>query len=212
MPSTQNDLFGASPSTNAERIDLNPGYLTHYKTVLPSERADQIFEYLKETLAWQQPSIKIHGKTLPIPRLQVWMGDSTSTYTYSDRQFSPVPWHPMVEEVKDAIETLSRCQYNSVLCNYYRDGQDSVSWHADDESELDTSVPIASYSLGETRRFDLKPKHPNSIGNKLKIELTHNSALLMSPEVQQHWLHQIPKTRRVIAGRINLTFRKITPH
>ena len=187
----------------------NHGTLTLYHDVFNDAEAEQMLTGLIECLNWQQPSIRMHGKEVLIPRKQVWMGDSNTSYRYSGRLFIPETWEDRVLECKRRIETLSGYHYNSVLCNLYRDGQDSVSWHADDEPELDPTTPIASLSLGATRRFDLKPKS----GEQQRVQLTLENAslLVMSPEVQVFWLHQIAKTKKVHAPRINLTFRRVLP-
>ena len=97
--------------------------------------------------------------------------------------------------------------YNSLLANLYRDGNDSVGWHSDDEKELGTNPMIASVSLGASRRFSLKPQDKSR--GPLHIELHSGDVIIMGGETQHHWIHQIPKTRMPVTARINLTFRKI---
>jgi alkylated DNA repair dioxygenase AlkB len=94
-----------------------------------------------------------------------------------------------------------------VLLNRYRTGQDSVSWHADNEAIFGENPVIASVSFGETRVF--KFKHRRRKGLKASVELTHGSLLIMRGGTQENWLHQIPKTERHVGERVNLTFRTV---
>lgn len=205
----QESLFNESlPKQNEpELIQLSGGNLSVFSPFLDDHTAGQLFQILLDELNWQQPEIRVYGRYQRIPRLQVWMGDAENSYNYSGKLFQPTPWHDAVLTIKERVEILTSCAYNSVLINQYRDGQDSVSWHSDDESELDSDTPIASVSLGITRKFELKPN--DGIETKQSIELKHNTLLVMSPDVQTHWKHQIPKQRHIKEPRINLTFRKI---
>lgn len=197
-----------SIASKPELLRVSPGEITLFRNVLKHDEGDKALARILDELPWQQPTIRMHGKLIPIPRLQVWMGDDKTDYRYSGKIFSPEPWHPIIFAIKQKIESLTSCKYNSVLCNLYRNGQDSVSWHADDEPELCKETPIASFSLGALRRFDLKHKVKPAL-EKVHIPLEHNTLLVMSPEIQNHWQHQLPKTKKVLEPRINLTFRKV---
>jgi alkylated DNA repair dioxygenase AlkB len=111
-------------------------------------------------------------------------------------------------DIKKVIEHfLPEENFNSVLLNLYRDGNDKVSWHADDERELGINPTIASVSLGAVRRFDLK--HKDDADQKLQLELSSGSLVVMKGALQHHWLHQIPTQKKINDPRINLTFRTI---
>ena len=119
---------------------------------------------------------------------------------------------PMTKSLLDLIQKINDVYehgFNAVLLNLYRDGKDSNGWHADNEAELGQNPVIASISLGEERYFHLK--HRTQKEQRLKIKLKHGSLLVMGGTMQHHWLHQIPKTTKIISPRINLTFRKIIP-
>jgi hypothetical protein len=109
------------------------------------------------------------------------------------------------------IHTLDSLQpgvvFNSVLLNRYRNGKDSVSWHADDEPEFGERPVIASVSFGGTRTFQFKHKKRKEL--KASVELTHGSLLIMRGDTQANWLHQIPKSAKPVEERLNLTFRAI---
>ena len=121
------------------------------------------------------------------------------------------PWIPTLLEIKEKIEIISQVKFNAVLLNLYRDGNDSIGWHSDDERELADGSIIASLSLGETRRFIFRRRDDH--GNKIERKLNHGDLLVMRDETQKFWQHQVPKTGKKIANkiqpRINLTFRVI---
>ena len=155
---------------------------------------------------WRQDEIFVYGRAVRIPRLQAWYGDNQQSYQYSGLTMLALPWTAVLLDIKQAVESYSGCQFNSCLVNLYRDGNDSVSWHSDDEPELGTNPVIASVSLGAKRDFQLKHKMS---GKKLSVPLTSGSLLLMAGETQHYWQHCIAKSKRVESPRINLTFRQI---
>lgn len=170
--------------------------------------ADQYYETLYRDIAWQQERLFIYGRWIEVPRLMAWYGDSDAQYRYSQVTHTPLPWIAVLQTLREDMQSLCGDVFNSVLANLYRDGRDSMGCHADDEKELGNNPLIASLSFGETRR--LRFRHPVS-GRRLDIELAHGDALIMAGEVQHHWRHELPKTRRLTQARINLTFRRILP-
>ena len=205
----QANLFdGDEPTGEAIKHSIDDALLLEYPQIVDSAEATQMFETLIANIPWQQEHLRIAGKLRAIPRLQCWMGDRTSEYGYSGVRLTPCPWHETVKVIHDRVADLSGTTFNSVLINYYRNGQDSVAWHADDESELGESPVIASVSLGAERIFELKQKHQTP-AKKYKLPLRHASLLIMGGTMQQHWLHQLPKVQGLNEGRINLTFRNI---
>ncbi|MGR8950236.1 MAG: alpha-ketoglutarate-dependent dioxygenase AlkB family protein [Gammaproteobacteria bacterium] len=170
--------------------------------------ADEYFERILVETRWQHQSIKCFGKTICVPRLTAWYGDLGAHYEYSGNSLDPQPWTQTLLEIKTQVEKHFGTTFNSVLLNRYRNGADSVDWHADDERSLGKEPVIASVSFGGRRRFRMKHRYRKS--EKFSLELTNGSALLMASTTQQHWLHQLPKTRKPVEERINLTFRLIT--
>lgn len=134
------------------------------------------------------------------------MGEPYCSYKYSGVVFEPEPWHSLVKQLTEQVNQLCQSQFNSVLLNWYANGQQHMGWHSDDEPELGQYPQIASLSLGQPRLFDLKHK---SLGAQLKLELAQGSLLLMAGHCQQHWQHRVAKMASVTEGRINLTFREI---
>jgi alkylated DNA repair dioxygenase AlkB len=138
------------------------------------------------------------------------MGDAQSEYGYSGIRLSPAPWTSAVNLIRQRINALTGCEFNSVLLNRYRSGQDSVAWHADDEPELGPDPIIASVSFGCERTFQLKPKKGSKHSSKkIEIVLRNGSIVIMKNGLQNNWVHQIPKVNYEIDERINLTFRTI---
>ena len=173
---------------------------------IPVSERDVYFGKLIEEVNWQQESIKLFGKLQPMPRLTAWYGDKG--YTYSGLKNKPQPWLPILLELRERVQEASGQKYNSVLLNLYRNGQDSMGWHADNEQELGQEPSIASLSFGGERRFALKHRTRKDVA-PVRITLSHGSLLLMQGPTQHHWLHHIPKTARAVQPRINLTFRNV---
>lgn len=177
-----------------------------HRGVISSEAADRAMAALTAEVDWEQPTIRMYGKTIPQPRLVAWFGDRGLTYSYSGTTMHPHDWTPTLESLKTSSEVVAGAAFNSGLVNLYRDGADSVAWHADDEPELGTEPIIASLSLGAERRFHLK--HRES-GETVRVDLPAGSVVVMSGRCQSDWVHQISKTKRPVEPRINLTFRRI---
>lgn len=191
----------------AESLTIPDGDLVIYHTLFKENESNQLFSDLYNNTKWKQETIKIYGKSVPIPRLTAWYGDSGKSYTYSKIAMTPEPWIPALLEIKSKIEVLSGVQFNSVLLNLYRSGGDSVAWHSDDEPELGENPVIGSASFGGTRRFMFRHKYKKELKNE--VNLTHGSFLIMRGATQHFWQHQIPKTAKPVEPRINLTFRTI---
>ena len=183
------------------------GHVDYYPSFISLDEASHLWKHLKEQVAWQSHSIKLFGKTYLQPRLIAWMSDEGIDYTYSKTRLISSPWDKHVYRIKAHIEKATNQVFNAVLINYYRDGQDSMGWHADNEKEIHPDSIIASISLGGERFFHLRDLRDKT--NKKKIRLQHGSLLTMDRKLQDHWEHQVPKTKKPIQGRINLTFRHI---
>ena len=158
-------------------------------------------------IRWKQDSLKLYGKSIPLPRLTAWYGDPGAGYTYSGIKSEPNPWNDGLLHLKHRIEERIGATFNSVLLNWYRDGNDSLSWHADDEKELGPDPVIASANFGATREFQLRCNSDHA--QKIRIPLSHGSLLVMRGELQRHWKHAVPKQSKAAGSRFNLTFRTI---
>ncbi|GGW45035.1 alpha-ketoglutarate-dependent dioxygenase AlkB family protein [Arenibacter certesii] len=188
-------------------LQLPNSDIIYYPNFISSSQATICFDYLKNNTPWQQDTITLFGKTYLQPRLTALYGDNGKTYKYSGITMQPHSFSKELLEIRNLLLKRTEVAFTSCLINLYRDGSDSNGWHADDEKELGINPIIASITLGQERYFHLKHKEHNDL--KHKILLQHGSLLVMKGETQHHWLHQIPKTKRRIEERINLTFRVI---
>ena len=205
----QTDLFTHHYHKIQPRVhDLGNGVLTEYPALFYPDKADQYLKTLWKDCPWTQDKIRIAGKTIPIPRLQCWMGDLGATYAYSGINLKRNNWTSVMLEIKGIAEEIASEKLNSVLINGYRDGQDSVSWHSDDEKELGTDPVIVSISFGAKRKFQIKPKEKLD-KRRFMFDLNHGTGIVMANGFQKHWLHQVPKEPKIETLRINLTFRYI---
>jgi alkylated DNA repair dioxygenase AlkB len=195
-------------SCTLERIDLVDAELAFAEHFYSPEAADKLFSDLFKEIEWRQENIQVWGKSHLQPRLTAWHADPGTKYSYSGIKLQAQDWTPTLRQIKNDISIATGQQFNSVLLNLYRDQNDSMGWHSDDEPALGRNPVIASLSLGATRNFKLKHKtRPEQ--KILSIALAHGSLLLMAGSTQHHWFHGIAKQSRMIAPRINLTFRKI---
>lgn len=185
-----------------------PADLLEYHSGFFNAAESQIFlnTFINDT-PWIQEDIQMYGKLVKTPRLTAWYGDRDKEYIYSGTKHFPIPWTNELLEIKEKIEPVAGVKFNSVLLNYYRDANDSVAWHSDDEPELGVNPIIASVSFGQVRRFDIR--HKQDRDRKYSIYLENGSLLIMKGGLQHNWLHQIPKSTKPLKARVNLTFRMI---
>ncbi|GAA4274398.1 alpha-ketoglutarate-dependent dioxygenase AlkB [Aquimarina gracilis] len=169
--------------------------------------ATDFFERLSKTIKWQQDNITVYGKTYPQPRLTALYAINNNSYRYSGITMNPKPFTEELLAIKEKVDIACNVSFTTCLLNQYRDGQDSNGWHSDNEKELGTNPIIASLSFGAERWFHFKHKTDKQL--KRKILLENGSLLLMKGTTQEFWLHQIPKSKKILHPRINLTFRII---
>jgi len=186
-------------NTDEEFFSLDPEFLA-------PEESRQLLSSLWSQLQWSQYEITLFGRTVAQPRLSAWYGEPEASYRYSGLQLEPLPWHPILFDLKKRVEAALAHQFNSVLANAYRSGKDSMGWHSDDEPELGAKPLVASLSLGAERRFLVRRKGES---RSMGFWLGNGSLLLMKQGCQENYLHALPKTRKPSGLRINLTFRQI---
>jgi len=174
-------------------------FVAHF---LGPEDATRLFELLVSRPEWSRREFM--GR--PIPRSEIYMGDPGTNYTYSRRTYTPLPWIPEVDTVRQRIQHATGEQFNSVLMNLYRDGNDSVGAHSDAEREYGRNPVIASLSLGAARLFRMRQINGDG---RWEMMLRHGDLLVMAGETQHNWRHEIPKDPTWNQPRINLTFRRI---
>ena len=195
------DLFGHDPAHNLLAQD---GQVFYHGPVLSVREADRFRDALLTGVPWKNDEAVIFGRHLVTARKIAWYGDAGYSYTYSGTTKHALAWNAELLELKELVERLSGTRFNSCLLNLYHHGGEGMSWHSDDESSLGRDSTIASLSLGAERVFRLKHKR---LPLTAAVTLEHGSLLLMRGTTQTHWLHCVPKTKKITTPRINLTFR-----
>lgn len=188
-----------------QNLKLPNAEVIFYPRLFQPPESTQLLTDLLNQIEWKQEPIKIFGKSVLQPRLTAYYG--TKAYTYSGANMQPFPWNQPLWQIKDKIEPLVNTQFNGVLLNLYRDGQDYIGWHSDDENDLAKGSVIGSLSLGETRRFIFRRRDNHQ--NKVELTLNDGDFLVMGGDTQKFWQHHVPKSAKSTQPRINLTFRVI---
>lgn len=197
-----NSLFGGEFQT----LELEDTVLLYFPNFLDDNEADFWFQFLSTTIPFQTGDIKLFGKTYKKPRLEAFFADGNLSYSYSGQQLNTQLITKELKVLKTRVEKSSQFDFNAILVNLYRDGQDSNGWHSDNEKELGPDPIIASLSLGAERVFEMQHIHSKK---RIKLTLENGSLLCMLEGSQRYWKHQLPKDKSVDLPRINLTFRKI---
>lgn len=201
------DLFQKSAGQWHQHNNLKVYWHPQYLHNIVRLNEQTFYDRLVNELAWQQGEVTVYGKKHLEPRLSAYYGDANSHYRYSGKTVTPLAWQPLLLDIKHALEATLNTTFNAVLCNYYRNGGDGMGWHSDNEPELGPSPTIASVSLGNPRKFNLRHKKDKS--QKMAFNLGNGDLLVMAGKTQHYWEHNITKTTRAIGGRINLTYRLV---
>lgn len=172
------------------------------------------FDTLLNDIKWESTSIIIAGEIHKVPRLVKWFGPLPYSYSSVTLEANN-EWHPAVLRILEAVQERLKCEFNSVLLNLYEHEKHSVDWHSDDELGMGVHPTIASISLGEARKFELRKKPPPDSERNFEymqhvnMYLPGGSLVVMDGETQLDWQHRIPKEYHSRKPRINLTFRTI---
>ncbi|XP_077165239.1 DNA oxidative demethylase ALKBH2 [Paroedura picta] len=193
------------------------GLRCSYTVLFCRAQADALFRALEREVAYlpgELTRVQVFGKWHNIPRQQVTYGDPGLTYTYSGVTLSPRPWIPVLEHIRDQVQLATSHTFNFVLINRYKDGRDHIGEHRDDERELAPRSPIASVSFGACRDFVFRHgasrgRRPSCRIEPIRLQLEHGSLLVMNFPTNRYWYHSLPSRKKVLAPRINLTFRKV---
>lgn len=198
------NLFGYQIDKNANLLPQDGGVYYHGK-IIADKVAYQFFQNFLNDIDWKNDEVVIYGKRIVTKRKIAWYGNEAYEYTYSKTTKKAHLWTKKLFEIKDIVEEHSGEIFNSCLLNLYHNGDEGMSWHSDDEKELAEKSAIASVSFGAERRFVFKHKQSNQ---KVELILEHGSLLMMKENTQKYWLHSLPKSKKVLIPRVNLTFRK----
>lgn len=188
-----------------ERLPVD--LVEYHAGFIDSTTSQRLLNHFIQTVPWKQSTRLMWGKEVLTPRLTAWFGDNVTYAHTAEGRYVTRPWTKELLALKAMVEPMCGRCFNSVLLNYYRDGNDSVAWHADDEPELGTDPVIASVNFGQVRRFDVRHKQKHQL--KYFVDLEHGSLLIMKGNLQHEWEHRVAKSTQPMKARINLTFRLI---
>ena len=190
----------------SENLLPHDGEAINHGPIFSKPEADQIFDQLFSEIPWRNDVVKMFGKTITTARKVAWIGDDGLSYKYSGATKQPLPWTSLLHSLKSSLEPRLGESFNSCLLNLYHDGNEGMSWHRDNESSIVSNSTIACLSFGAERRFHFKHTTTKEL---ISTELENGSLLVMGGEIQTHWLHALPKSKKITAPRISLTFRQM---
>jgi alkylated DNA repair dioxygenase AlkB len=191
---------GQSPGLPQELLEYHPG-------LFDDRQGNFLLNKFIAECPWRQKAVRMYDKEVVTPRLTAWYADP-QTYDYTSlRRSAPNNWTPELLLIKSIVEPIAGIRFNSVLLNYYRDGNDSVAWHSDNEKALGIHPVIASVSFGQVRCFDIRSKADHS--EKYSIRLESGALMIMKGDLQQQWEHRVAKSLTSMKPRVNLTFRVV---
>lgn len=186
--------------------EIIPKALFYLPNFLESQYAEELLNRSLKEIPWKTEEIKLFGKQFLQPRLIYFTGQPNLVYTYSNKPYPTEALPEFVAPLWKEVNEFCQQAFNTILINRYRDGQDSMGWHADNEPELGLNPTVASFTLGEERMFRIKAK---TGGKSLGLHLEHNSLLIMKNSFQHEFLHSLPKSKKRMSERVNFTFREI---
>jgi alkylated DNA repair dioxygenase AlkB len=173
-----------------------------YPDWLRAEEADALFAAFIAETPWEDPLLRIAGRTIAMPRRVAFFGPHA--YAYSGILHPARNLPPRVEDLRRRVEATAGQPFNTVLMNLYRSGADSVSWHSDDDYPHGGFPTVASVSLGVTRRFRIAHRREK---RTYDVDLGHGSLLVMAGRSQLDYRHSLPRRAAISTARVNLTFR-----
>lgn len=195
------NLFDIPATGNVLPYD---GEVIYYGKLLVEQEANHYLRNLLDHIAWKHDEAVIFGRHIITRRMVAWYGDDDYAYTYSNKTRQALPWTKELLELKAIVEPATGARYNSCLLNLYHNGDEGMAWHSDDEKMLQKDGSIASLSFGAERKFSLKHRASKET---LSLSLENGSLLEMKGTTQTHWLHSLPKSKKITQPRVNLTFR-----
>ena len=191
---------------NFPNIINKDGQAHYYGIIFSDEQKQHYFKELFNKIDWSNEKLVMFGKEITTKRKVAFYADNAIEYTYSQSTKKGLPWTPLLLEIKQLVSSYTGSNYNACLLNLYHNGEEGMGWHSDDEKEIISHSSIASISFGATRKFAFKHKITKE---KYHTPLEHGSLLEMKGSLQQNWLHALPKAKKIVQARINLTFRQM---
>lgn len=199
------DLFSPEFDENINYLPKD-GTVLYYGKIMDYNQAHYFYQRLLENINWKNDEAIIFGQLITTKRKVAWYGERNFKYSYSKITKEALPWTTELLALKQLAEEKTGESYNSCLLNLYHDGSEGMAWHSDAEKDLKKNGAIASLSFGAERKFAFKHK---TTKETISLILEHGSLLVMKDEIQSHWLHRLPPSKKINKPRINLTFRTI---
>jgi alkylated DNA repair dioxygenase AlkB len=197
------DLFSSDIDETMNYLPQD-GTVHYYGKLLTRQQADHYLEKLLTTITWKNDEAVIFGRHIITKRKVAWYGNENYSYAYSNITRHALKWTKELLELKKLVEEETGEVFNSCLLNLYHTGEEGMAWHSDDEKTLGKNSTIASFSFGAERKFSFKHRQSKEV---VSMMLEHGSLLVMKDTTQTHWLHCLPKSKRITTPRVNLTFR-----
>ena len=191
---------------NPINIIHQDGIALYYEKVISGEQIKPLYDELLNNINWENERVVMFGKEIITKRKVAFYSDPSIAYTYASRTKVGLPWKETLITLKNMVESITKEKYNACLLNLYHNGEEAMGWHCDNEKEIVTNSSIASLSIGATRKFSFKHKVTKET---ISIQLENGSLLEMKGTIQSHWLHALPKSKKITESRINLTFRQM---
>jgi alkylated DNA repair dioxygenase AlkB len=182
------------------------GIALYHEKVLTDEQIKPLYDELLNKINWENERVVMFGKEIITKRKVAFYSDPLIAYTYSSKTKIGLPWKDPLIILKNIVESLTKQTYNACLLNLYHNGEEAMGWHSDNEKEIIANSSIASLSIGASRKFSFKHKVTKET---ISIQLGNGSLLEMKGTIQTHWLHTLPKSKKITESRINLTFRQM---
>lgn len=202
-------IFDISNTKQRQTIQVQERCFVDYDPFfIPKEEADQLLSHLLNDVDWRSSSMTTKtGDVFSLPRMQCWMSDPGVNAQLYQKE-AAMEWSEPVRGLKDRLEELLHTKFDYVLMNLYRNGNDKIGYHKDDEAEEEGKNVIASVSFGATRHFLLARNDRKARNHEYDFALPHGSLVTMRGDVQKHWKHSVPQDKSITSPRVNLTFRK----
>ena len=192
---------------NPLNIIAQDGIALYHEKVLTDEQIKPLYDKLLNNINWENERVVMFGKEIITKRKVAFYSDPLIAYTYSSKTKIGLPWKDPLIILKNIVESLTKQTYNACLLNLYHNGEEAMGWHSDNEKEIIANSTIASLSIGASRKFSFKHKVTKET---ISIQLENGSLLEMKGTIQSHWLHALPKSKKITEPRINLTFRQMS--
>jgi alkylated DNA repair dioxygenase AlkB len=188
----QLDLFAApaigfdAGFAGLRRRELSDGAWVDYQSSWVTGH-DALFDELEQSLRWRSEKRKMYERVVTTPRL-----------------LASVPMDGIVEDMRRALSARYGEEFIRTTAALYRDGNDSVAFHGDTTArDMDVAL-VATVSLGQPRRFLLKPTEG---GASIAYQLGRGDLIVMGGTCQRTWRHGIPKVAQAAGPRIAIMFR-----